>query len=198
MKDFHFSKIYFNKLIFDDPNTKIRIVVDETPSLDINQEEYSLRVTTRHEEDRMIHRDYAIEHALSPSKHAFPHIQFKFHTEEVGQFRVRVDFENQEEYKKGVLGFIYKIKDILTYLEKFRKGITNEILVIELVNNLDKEAEFLTNKINEGIKKYSIIFDGEEKIRDKLKRLEQNQLLLEFMGLDNIKLIEDSYKSIKK
>lgn len=71
-------------------------------------------------------------------------------------------------------------------------------MVIELVNNLGKEAEFLTNKINEGIKKYSIIFDGEEKIEDKLKKLEQNQLLLEFIGLDNIKLIEDSYKSIKK
>lgn len=198
MKDFHFSKIYFNKLIFDDQKTKIRVVVDETPSLDITQEEYSLRVTTRHEEDRIIHRDYAIEHSLPPSKHAFPHVQFKFHTEEIGQFRVRVDFENQEQYKKGVLGFIYKIKDILTYLEKFREGIVNEILVIELVNNLGKEAEFLTNKINEGIKKYSIIFDGEEKIEDKLKKLEQNQLLLEFIGLDNIKLIEDSYKSIKK
>lgn len=35
MKDFHFSKIYFNKLIFDDQKTKIRVVVDETPSLDI-------------------------------------------------------------------------------------------------------------------------------------------------------------------
>jgi len=196
MKDFHFSKIYFNKLIFDDPKAKIRVVINETPSLDVSQEEYSLRITTRHEEDKTIHRDYAIEHALLPSKHDFPHVQFKFHTEEIGQFRVRIDFENQEEYKKGVLGFIYKIKNILSYLEKFKKGITKEILVIELVNNLEKESEFLTNKIHDGIRKYAIIFD-EKGVRDRLKGLEQNKLLLGFMGLDNVKLIEETYRSRK-
>jgi len=196
MKDFHFSKIYFNKLIFDDSTAKIRIVVNETPSLDIAQEEYSLRITTRHEEDKIIHRDYAIEHSLPPSKHDFPHVQFKFHTEEIGQFRVRVDFENQEEYKKGVLGFIYKIKNILSYLEEFKKGITKEILVIDLVNNLEKESEFLTNKIHDGIRKYSIIFD-ETGMRDRLKGLEQNKLLLGFMGLDNVRLIEETYRSRK-
>jgi hypothetical protein len=196
MKDFHFSKIYFNKLIFDDPKTKIRIVVNETPSLDIAQEEYSLRITTRHEEDKTIHRDYAIEHSLPPSKHDFPHVQFKFHTEEIGQFRVRIDFENQEEYKKGVLGFIYKIKNILSYLEEFKKGISKEILVVELVNNLEKESEFLTNKIHDGIRKYAVIFD-EKGVRDRLKGLEQNKLLLGFMGLDNVKLIEETYQSRK-
>jgi len=196
MKDFHFSKIYFNKLIFDDPKAKIRVVVNETPSLDIAQEEYSLRVTTRHEEEGIINRDYAIEHALAPSKHAFPHVQFKFHTEEIGQFRVRIDFENQEEYKKGVLGFIYKIKDMLVYLEEFKKGITKEILVLDLVNGLEEESIFLTNKIHDGITKYSVIFD-EERVRGRLKKLEQNKLLLRFMGLDNIKLIEKTHQSRK-
>lgn len=197
MKEFHFSKIYFNKLTLDDPKTRIRVVVNETPSLDIAQEEYSLRVATRHEENKTIHRDYAIEHSLPPSKHDFPHVQFKFHTEEIGQFRVRIDFESQEEYKKGVLGFIYKIKNILSYLEEFKKGITEEILVVDLVNNLENESELLTNKIHEGIKKYSVIFD-EEGARDRLKRLEQNKLLLGFMGLDNVKLIEESYRPIKR
>lgn len=198
MKEFHFSKTYFNKLILDDPKTKIRVVVDETPSLDISEEEYSLRVTTRHEEGKFIHRDYAIEHSLSPSKHDFPHIQFKFHTEEIGQFRIRIDFENQEEYKLGVLGFIYKIKEILRYLEKFREGITEEILILEMVDKLKEESLFLSEKIQEGIKKYSIEFDKKRKIRDKLERLEENQLLLKFMGLENIKLIEDSYYKMKK
>ena len=65
-----------------------------------------------------------------------------------------------------------------------------------MVNNLEREAEFLTNKIHEGIEKYSIIFD--EKARNKLKRLEHNQLLLRFMGLDNISLIEESNKFRKR
>lgn len=198
MKNLHFSKIYFNKKIFDDPSTKIRVVVTETPSLDITQEEYSLRISTRHEEAKTIHRNYAIEHALPPSKHDFPHVQFKFHTEEIGQFRIRVDFKDQEEYRKGVLGFIHKTKNILEYLEKFRKGITKEILVLNLVEKLEKEGDFLTQKIHQGIKKYALEFDKEERLRNKLKRLEQNHLLLGFMGLENIKLIENSHVGIRK
>ena len=194
MKDLHFSKTYFNKKIFDDPDAKIRVEVNETPSLDITQEEYSLRINTRHEEAKTIQRNYAIEHSLPPSKHDFPHVQFKFHTEEIGQFRIRIDFKEQEEYRKGVLGFIYKTKNILEYLEKFREGITKEILVLDLVKSLEKEGNFLTQKIQEGIKKYALEFDEKEKSRDKLKRLEENKLLLNFMGLENIKLIEDSYK----
>lgn len=198
MKDFHFSKIYFNKEIFDDPSTKIRVVIDETPSLDITQEEYSLRISTRHEEDKSIHRDYAIEHALPPSKHSFPHVQFKFHTEEIGQFRIRIDFKDHEEYRKGVLGFIYKIKNILESLEKFREGITEEILVLDLVKKLEREGNLLTQKIQEGIRKYALEFDEEEKLRKNLKRLEQNHLLLNFMGLKNVKLIENSYSELKR
>jgi len=198
MKGFHFSKIYFNKLILDDPETKIRVVIDETPSLNISEEEYSLRITTRHEKGRLIHRNYAIEHSLPPSKHDFPHIQFKFHTEEIGQFRIRIDFKDQEEYKSGIQGFIYKIKEILGHLEQFKKGITNEILIIDMVNKLKEDGSFLSEKIKEGIKKYSIGFDEESGVRDKLKRLEQNQLLLGFMGLENIELIKDSYYKLKK
>ena len=103
MKQFHFSKIYFNKLELTDGNSRIMVRIKEFPSLEVAEERYSLRITTRHEEDKTIHRDYAIEHALPPAKHDFPHVQFKFHTEEIGQFRVRVDFRDQEEYRKGVL-----------------------------------------------------------------------------------------------
>lgn len=198
MKDLHFSKTYFNKEIFDDPSAKIRVVVSEHPSLDIAEEEYSLRITTRHQENKPINRYYAIEHSLPPSKHDFPHVQFKFHTEEVGQFRVRVDFEDQEEYKKGVLGFIYKIKNILGSLEKFREGITREILVLELVEKLNKEGDFLTSKIHEGISKYALEFDEEQGLRSKLVKLEHHPLILNFMGINDIKLIEKAYTDLKK
>ena len=198
MKSLHFSKTYFNKKIFDDPLTKIRVVINETPSLDIKQEEYSLRISTRHKESEPIHRDYAIEHSLPPSKHDFPHVQFKFHTEEIGQFRIRIDFKDQEEYRKAVLGFIYKTKSILGYLEKFRQGITNEILVLDLVKELEEEGNFLTQKIQEGIIKYALEFDEQGKRKNKLKKLQENKLLLNFMGLENIKLIENSYVKIEK
>lgn len=193
MKEFHFSKKYFNKLILDD--SKIRVVVDETPSLSIIEEEYSLRVTTRHEENKTVHRDYAIEHHLPPAKHFFPHLQFKFHTEEIGQFRIRIDTKNSDEYKKAILGFIYKIKNVLQDLEKFRKGITEEILVLNLVNTLEKEGEFLTRKIYEGIKKYKLEFDEKRGARDKLETLGKNPLLLDFMGKENIRLVQESYKN---
>jgi hypothetical protein len=85
---------------------------------------------------------------------------------------------------------------VLTYLEEFKKGITKEVLVLDLVNRLEEESEFLTNKIHEGITKYSIIFD-KKGVRSKLKKLEQNNLLLGFMGLDNVKLIEETYRPRK-
>jgi len=97
MKELHFSKKYFNKLIFDKDD--VRIVVKEIPSISIDEEEYSLRVSTRFEDVKTVHRDYAIEHHVD-SKHNFPHLQFKFHTEEIGQFRLRVDVKNLEEYQK--------------------------------------------------------------------------------------------------
>ena len=93
-----------------------------------------------------VHRDYAIEHHPG-ERHSFPHLQFKFHTEEIGQFRLRIDIKDSAEYKKAILGFIYKIKDVLKHLENFRKGITSEILVLDLVNDLKDEGNFLGQKI---------------------------------------------------
>jgi hypothetical protein len=174
MKKFHFSKVYFNKLIFNDEKSKIRVVVKETPSLEVTEEGYSLRVETRHDDKEVIHRNYAIEHHLDQLKHSYPHLQFKFHTEEIGTFRIRLDFENQEEYEKAILGFIYKIKNVLLDLEKFRKGITDEILVLEQVNKLNIEEEFLTKKIYESITNYKIEFDGKDKLREKHNMLENN------------------------
>lgn len=180
MKELHFSKKYFNKFIFDKDN--LRVVVKEIPSINISEEEYSLRVSTRYEDPKTIHRDYAIEHHLG-SKHSYPHLQFKFHTEEIGQFRIRIDIKDSEEYKKAILGFIYKIKSVLNHLEKFRRGITSEILVLDLVNTLKDEGLFLDQKINKGIKKYSLEFDQTKKL-DKLKK---NPLLIDFLGEKNIK-----------
>jgi len=64
MKKFQFSKTYFNNLIIDDQKANIRVVVTETPSLDVTEEDYSLRIETRHEKEKTIHRNYAIEHHL--------------------------------------------------------------------------------------------------------------------------------------
>ena len=159
MKRFHFSKTYFNKLTFDDVEANIRIVVKETPSLEISEEDYSLRIETRHEEENVIHRNYAIEHHLEQQKHSSPHLQFKFHTEEIGTFWIELDLENQEEYEKAILGFIYKVKNVLGDLEKYRKGITNEIMILEQVNKLHAEGEFLAEKVSESIENSRIEFD---------------------------------------
>lgn len=193
MKEFHFSKLYFNKLIYDDQDSKIRVVVKETPSLEVSEEDYSLRVETRHEEEQVVHRNYAIEHHSRKLKHNYLHMQFKFHTEEVGTFWIRLDFKDSEEYKKAVLGFIYKIKNILEDLEKFKKGITKEILVLDLVNKLHKEGEFLTNKISESLIKYQIEFKDYGHERDKVESLNKNPLLIDFLGEDNVKKIVGSY-----
>lgn len=96
MKELHFSKTYFNKLILDDSESGLRIVINEKPSIEISEEEYSLRISTRYIDSKTINRDYAIEHHLPPSKHSFPHLQFRFHTEEIGQFRLRINIKDSE------------------------------------------------------------------------------------------------------
>ena len=192
MKEFHFTKTYFNKTIFEDIESGVRVVVDEKPSFNLSEEEYSLRVSTRFEETKTVHRNYAIEHHMPPVKHSFPHLQFKFHTEEIGQFRIRIDLKDDEEYKMAVLGFIYKIKDVLTEMERFKKGLTEEILIIKLVSQLKEEGNFLMQKMGEGISKYRIEFDDKGK-REKLEKLKQNNLLLDFIGSDNMDKIEKEY-----
>ncbi len=194
MKELHFSKKYFKKEILDDPDAGIRVVIKEKPCIEIPEEEYSLRILTRYEDSETVHRNWAIEHHLPPAKHSFPHLQFKFHTEEIGQFRIRIDVANQDEYKKAILGFIYQIKNILNELERFRKGVTNEILVLELVNKLKPESYFLNQKIQEGIKKYTLEFDKGIN-RGKIKNLGNHHLLLAFVGEENAKLIKDSYSN---
>lgn len=192
MKEFHFTKKYFKKLIFDDKDSNIRVVVKETPSLEVTEEEYSLRVETRHDEDKLVHRKYAIEHHSSQEKHNYPHLQFKFHTEEIGTFRIRLDFADSNEYKNAILGFIYKIKNVLEDLERHKKRITNEILVLELVDKLAKHSGFLDNKISESIEKYMIEFQNQQ-VRDKINNLNKNPLLIDFLGKGNIKRVIDSY-----
>jgi len=131
MKEFHFSKKYFNKLTYDDINLNIKVNVTEIPSLDISEEDYSLRIETYHEEESSIHRKYAIEHHSKQDKHNYPYLQFKFHTEEIGTFWLRLEFKDQDEYRKAILGFIYKIKNVIFDLERFKPGISAEILVLE-------------------------------------------------------------------
>lgn len=197
MKEFHFSKKYFNRLIYDDIESNIRIIIKEIPSLDISEEDYSLRVETHHEEDKLIHRKYAIEHHSKQDKHNYPHLQFKFHTEEIGTFWLRLEFNTQEEYRKAILGFIYKIKNILEDLERFKLGICGEILVLDLVNNLSNEGIFLTEKISESIVKHQLEFQNDGYGRDKVKSISRNYLLIDFLGQDNVTKVVESYTKKK-
>ena len=197
MKEFHFSNRYFNKLIYDDIESNIRVTIKEIPSLDVSEEDYSLRVETHHEEEKLIHRKYAIEHHSKQHKHDYPHLQFKFHTEEIGAFWLRLEFKTQNEYKKAILGFIYKIKNVLEDLERFKPGICGDILVLALVNNLSKEGRFLTQKISESINKHQLEFQKYGCTREKVKSLNKNPLLIDFLGKNNVTKVVESYAAKK-
>ncbi len=197
MKEFHFSKKYFNSLTYDDLASNIRVIISETPSLDVSEEDYSLRVETHHEEEKVIHRKYAIEHHSKQDKHNYPHLQFKFHTEEIGTFWLRLEFKTQEEYKNAILGFIYKIKNVLEDLERFKPGICGEILVLELVNSLSEEGRFLTEKISQSIVNHQLEFQNYGYAREKILSLNKNQLLVDFLGKDNVVKVVESYTTQK-
>ncbi|MEK6943714.1 MAG: hypothetical protein AABX00_06645 [Nanoarchaeota archaeon] len=197
MKEFYFSKKYFNKLTYDDVESNIRIIIKEIPSLDVSEEDYSLRVETHHEEEKLVHRQYAIEHHSKQDKHNYPHLQFKFHTEEIGTFWLRLEFNTREDYKKAILGFIYKIKNILEDLERFKPGICDDILVLDLVNNLSSEGKFLTKKISESIAKYRLEFQNDGINREKVNNLNKNHLLIDFLGKDNVAKVFESYNKKK-
>lgn len=80
-------------------------------------------------------------------------------------------------------------------IEKFRAGITEEILVLDLVNKLDKEEKFLDAKIKESIKMYLVEFDNKQKIKNAgIQKLRDNRLLLDFLGEENLAVIEETYK----
>lgn len=189
MKEFHFSKKYFNVLTLDDPKSNIIVRIKERPSFDVEEEDYSLRVETIFEKEKTIHRNYAIEHHGKQEKHKSPHLQFKFSTENI-VFRLNLNFKDSNEYKKAILGFIYKIKRVLGELEELKPGITEEILVLELVDELKKDELFLNQKIMES----KVEFD--EKITKKeLREMKENPLLIGFFGNKSIaKLEEDLQK----
>ena len=197
MKKFTFSKKYFKTLVYDDPHTSIRVVVNETPSMDIEHEDYSLRIETRHQEIKPVHRKYAIEHHKRQEKHQYPHLQFTFHTEEIGTFWIRLDFKDMNEYENAILGFIYKIKNVLEELEHYKEGISEDILILELVNELSNEGNFLTNKIAESIEKYQIEFQDYLPKKEIMSNINSNELLIEFLGKDNIKKVQKTYEERK-
>ncbi|MGV8162424.1 MAG: hypothetical protein ACP5N2_03790 [Candidatus Nanoarchaeia archaeon] len=193
MKKVTFTKKYFKQTICDDPKNKVRVVINENPSMDVENEDYSLRIETMHQNPEPVHRNYAIEHHRHQEKHQYPHIQFKFHTEGIGSFWLRLDFDSSEEYEQAILGFIYKMKNILQDLEQYREGITEEMLILDLVNKLEKEGDFLTQKMFESIQKYQIEFQTPSAEKDKLPKIASNLLLVEFLGDKNIKRIQEIY-----
>ncbi len=189
-----YSDKYFNKKIFDEAG--IRVEIKEGGNIAIEEEEFSLRVTTRSERDHPKNRNYAIEHHTDPP-HDFPHIQFKFFTDAIGKIRIRVDLADAEEYDRAVKGFIYKIKNVLEDLEDHKDGITAEIMVLDLVNNLEAESDFLTTKLLEGVQKYSLKFEDKKLVPEGITKLKENPLLLEFLGEPVITSIEEEYEKTK-
>jgi len=184
------SKRYFLKESYDDPQSGIRIVVSERGHFQVLDEDYSLRVSTRYVHTKLVSRDYAIEHHQT-QPHSFPHLQFKFATEEIGQFRIRIDIKNPQEYEKAILGFIYKIMRVIRDLESLKRGITNEILIIDEVQKLRQESDFLDYKINEGIQKYMVSFNSKERPIEQIMKLKKNPLLLDFIGNTNLEVMEE-------
>ena len=79
----------------------------------------------------------------------------------------------------------------------YKKGITKDILVLELVEDLVKEGDFLTKKIAESIEKYQIEFQDEIPKRELVSKINSNELLIEFLGSHNIKKIQETYKNKK-
>jgi hypothetical protein len=190
------TKKYIKKEIYDDHATGIRVIIRETGYFFVFEEGYSLKISTRQSLPKFIHRDYIIEHHVQPP-HNFPHLQFKFTSEEIGQFRLRIDIKNQEEYKKAILGFVYKIKDVISTLEESKPGITSEILNVRQVNSLKIHGDFLTKKIEEGLKKYSIDFDQEKNRRSQIRVMQGHPLFIGFIGKKNISTIQAELKKKK-
>jgi len=85
------------------------------------------------------------------------------------------------------LGFIYKIKSVLKPLEEYKKGIIENVLVLELVDKLQSDEKFLNKKIAESLSQNRIEFDNPEKI----KNAKTNPLLVEFLGKEAIKDLSD-------
>ncbi|MBN1544318.1 hypothetical protein JW898_02545 [Candidatus Woesearchaeota archaeon] len=192
-----YSNKYFHQTTYDDSKSGIRVEVAEGGNINIIEEGFSLRVKTRSERDVPKHRNYAIEHHPD-QPHDFPHIQFKFITEEIGTIRIRIDLADSEEYDRAVKGFIYKIKTALDELEEHKEGITGEILVLDLVNQLSSESKFLSCKMAEGIAKYSLDFEDKKLRQEGINNLKSNHLLLEFMGRPVINSIETAFKNHQK
>jgi len=183
MKQFHFSKKYFNSVRFEDASVTVKVT--ERPSFDVFEEEYSLRVMTTQVVEQLVHREYAIEQHHKP-KHDFPHSQFHFHTEEIGTFWIMLEFKDSKEYETAILGFIYKMKGVLRQLEKHSSGISEKILVLELVDGLSEQGKFLEQKIGESIARHSFELAKDGMPREKLNKLRNNPLLVEFLGEKNI------------
>ena len=175
-RQFQFLHEYFNSKQFSEH--AIRIEIEETPSFDIQEDEYSLRATLRFLNEN---RTTAIEHHPHQERHREPHLQFKLHCDGVGVIRVILTIANEEEYYNAVLGFIYKMKTVLMSLEEVHPGITNAILKIDRVNELAKHGMFLQEKIQESI---STVTLERRPARSNIESIRSNPLLLSFIGKD--------------
>lgn len=188
MKDLHFIPKYFNKKILDDFNCHLRIEISEEPCINIYEEDYSLRIITSHEnEGNHISRNYAIEHHLNQELHNYPHLKLRFHSERIGQLFLKIDIDSKEDYIKVIKGFIFQIKKILEKFERIRPNIVREILVLDLVNKLEKEYNHFLKKIDESIAKHNVEF--QKKIDGSLlDNVKNNDLLRLFFNEKQIDL----------
>lgn len=183
---FQFLHEYFKQEVLNDFENRIFIAVKEKPSFNIKEEDYSLRLETCHKED--VHRNYAIEHHLKQDKHDVPHLQFKFHSEKIGSIWLNLFFKNEEEYKKGIEGFIFHSKHIFEDLENEHPNLTREMMFLENVLTLQDQGTFLqekiTQSIQEGLIEFQNILD-----KDKKELIKSHILLNKFIGSKNVALL---------
>jgi len=67
-----------------------------------------------------------------------------------------------------------------------------------LVSQLNKEGDFLSEKIAHGIEKYGLEFDAKRKSTVSFDKLKGNPLLLDFIGAKNLTLMEKEFQKKSK
>jgi len=184
---FQFLYEYFKKSKINDFENDIHIEITETPSFNISEEDYSLRIETCSEGD--IHRDYAVEHHLG-QKHEKPHLQFKFHSEKIGSIWINLLFEDEAEYKEGIEGFIFHSKNIFLDLESEHENLCEELMYVEKVDKLEAQGKFLQTKITKsivlGLTEFKNCTD-----QNRVQLIKNHELLNIFIGEHNVLLLLD-------
>lgn len=149
--------------------------------------EFSIKFEYKKEyKEKIFQREFKIEHhPEDKSTHTKPHVQIYGHgpikENKVGELWITLPLETEEDYTKCIEGFLNILQRMISLCEK---GLESDMLNIELLQNLEKQREFLLEKINESLRNELIEFkdiEGRRLIIDpkRLPRLlEQDKMLL--------------------